>query len=425
MLGMTIWLGFNLFSGQRSSANDSRSVEQVLTDLRKHDAEVNAQAAEQDQQVIFAKLDDHATRNNWNSEQKVNFKHEVELLTLHTKMAAGIRKKDSNTIYLAFQTLEAQQRKIGKTDLWKKEFPVAKSAELPAERMSMDSLYAAGEADLKVRYKNELVWGFIPGYQIIDSLVKATGSVPNFSYALSALLLAIVVRAIIFVPVTKQMRWSKQMTQLKPLVDEMQKEYQSSDVNWRQNPDVQRKTMELYKRYGINPAGGCLPALIQIPFFWAIYQCMLHYRFEFRAGTFLWINPATHNANSFFSPNLGTPDVLLIIIYGVSMLISQSLQPVQDPNNAKQMRIMGIVMSLMVTVFMFFWPLPSAFVLYWIFLNVFATAHALWMNKQPVPPLQEVNAPGGGVFPTDPTVAGLFKNTGAPQKPKSQKPKKK
>lgn len=79
------------------------------------------------------------------------------------------------------------------------------------------------------------------------------------------------------------------------------------------------------------------------------------------------------------------------------MVIATYLQPVTDPNNVKQQRMMGIGVSVMVTVMMFFYPLPSAFVLYWIFLNIFSTLQSLRAYRLPVPPLQKVATVAGGV----------------------------
>ncbi len=214
------------------------------------------------------------------------------------------------------------------------------------------------------------------------------------------------------------------MSQLQPIMKELKEKYKSPS----QQQELQLKTMELYKEYGINPAAGCIPMAFQIPLFLIVYQCMLHYRFEFKNGVFLWINPAASQAShGFFAASLGEMDKILLVIYGVSMLVASLLQPVNDPNAVKQQRTIGVVVAMAVTVMMFFWPLPSAFVLYWIFTNVFSTIQSLRAYRLPLPPLQKVNAPGGGVYPQSangaPTANGAFNHTGAPkvQKPKPKK----
>jgi YidC/Oxa1 family membrane protein insertase len=166
--------------------------------------------------------------------------------------------------------------------------------------------------------------------------------------------------------------------------------------------------MELYREYGINPLAGCFPALLQMPLFLTVYQFMLHYQFAFQKGTFLWINPSVAaNTNGLTAPNLGEMDYPLIVLYGVTMLISVLMAPVSDPTQAKQQRLMSVGMSLLFAVFMFFWPLPSAFVLYWVFTNILSSLQSYRAYRLPLAPLQKVNAAGGGVYPKNP-VAGKW-----------------
>ena len=229
--------------------------------------------------------------------------------------------------------------------------------------------------------------------------MNLTGAHPDYSYAVAALILALVVRAAIFPLAQKQFLFSRQMSQLAPLVAEIKDKY--ADDQTQQN----LKVMELYKEYGVNPAAGCGPALVQMPLFLTVYQCMLLYQFDFIKGTFLWVNPNTSAlTHAITAPNLGQLDAVLIVIYGISMTISTLLTPVTDPTQKKQQRLIGVGMSIFITVTMFFglFPVPGAFVLYWIFLNILATAQALVAYRKELPPLVKVNAAGGGVYPTTP-----------------------
>src|SRR6185312_17302336 len=97
--------------------------------------------------------------------------------------------------------------------------------------------------------------------------------------------------------------------------------------------------------------------------------------------------------------NLGELDPILIVIYGITMLSSTLLAPVSDPSQIKQQRLMGVGISFVWTIFMFFWPVPSGFVLYWTFTNILSTAQSLRAYRLPLPPLRKVNAAGGGVYP--------------------------
>ncbi|HEY0868110.1 MAG TPA: YidC/Oxa1 family membrane protein insertase, partial [Fimbriimonas sp.] len=189
----------------------------------------------------------------------------------------------------------------------------------------------------------------------------------------------------------------RQMSQLAPLTNEIKDKF-------KDNPQEQQaRIMGLYKEYGINPMAGCGPMLLQMPLFFTIYQCMLLYQFEFQKGTFLWLNRSmSEQTNGFIAPNLGQVDYILIVLYGISMVISTLLTPVSDPTQIKQQRLIGVGMSVFFTILMFTgsFPVPAAFVLYWTFTNILATAQALRTYRLPAPPLVKVNAPGGGVYPT-------------------------
>ena len=355
-------------------------------------------------------------------EEAENAKMVARVLTANASFKAGTQRNDFYRLNAAYMTLQTQSiQHAGKPEWEKMSLEIPSSAGVPAETTTPKAMFDRIVTDLSARSKKDLVWGVVPGYALIDTLVKLTGSVPAFSYAFAALLLAIVVRAVVYPLTQRQLMWSRQMAQLKPLIEELKEKYGKGGI------ELNQKMMELYKEYGINPTAGCLPVMLQMPLFLMVYQCMVHYRFEFQKGTFLWVNPSTaESASGWIGPNLGQMDYILITIYGISMVVSTLLAPVTDPANQKQQRIMGISIALLFSVMMFFYPLPSAFVLYWIFTNVLASAQSLRAYRMPLPPLQKVNAPGGAVFPTNGSLTGKNGNTGTPvrHKPKP-KPKKK
>ena len=113
--------------------------------------------------------------------------------------------------------------------------------------------------------------------------------------------------------------------------------------------------MDMYKKEKVNPLGGCLPVLVQIPVFIALYWVLLE-SVEMRQAPFaLWIQ------------NLSSPDpyFILPLIMGVTMIIQQKLNPApMDPMQAKVMMILPIVFTV------FFAFFPSGLVLYWLVNNV-------------------------------------------------------
>ena len=191
------------------------------------------------------------------------------------------------------------------------------------------------------------------------------------------------------------------MALLGPLVKEIKDKYKNKETG--QTTDAQamnQEMMALYKEYGLNPFAGCWPIFVQMPYFLLIYACMRLYQFEFTKGSFLWIN---ENAGSFLgipiAPNLGERDYLLIGLYMVSMVASTLLQPINDPSNAKQQRMIGLGMSVAFPIMMLFYPLASAFIVYWLFTNIMAVGQSLYLYRQPVPPLEKVQTVHGGIKP--------------------------
>ena len=321
-------------------------------------------------------------------------KIESALLVADTQLRAGEQRDETARVRTAYNTLWGMDKHLHGNAQWNGNRVTTAGGVFTGQQ-----LFDTTGDRLSGRNKHDKVWGFIPGgYGLIDGLVAATGRVSVFSYAFAALLLAFVVRLVVFPFSQKQLMHSRQMMQLSPLVAEIKEQYKDDPQQ------LNVRSMALYKEYGLNPVAGCAPALVQMPLFLTVYQCMLLYQFEFQKGTFLWINP-TANAVSkgFFGANLGQLDPLLIVIYGASMIVSSLLTPVNDPAQRKQQRLIGVGAAVLFTVMMFtgLFPVVAGFVLYWTFTNIFSTLQSLRAYRLPLPPLKKVNAPSGGVFPMD------------------------
>lgn len=344
-------------------------------------------------------VDEQVKQKKLTADEGQKKKIEAIVWVADTQFKAGIKGNKTDRIRDAYNTLALSNRHLRDQKIWNTTFAVTDVSgdkRFGWKEWSGQSLYDRVVRTLSERDKNELVWGFIPGYQLMDFLVHLTGANPTYSYALAGFFLALLVRSAVFKLATKQIMSGRQMSQLMPLVKEIKDKYSNDQV--AQNT----KTMELYKEYGVNPFAGCGPALVQMPLFYTIYQCMLHYQFEFQKGTFLWINPdVSRQTGGFVAPNLGQQDTILVIIYGVTMLVTTLLTPVSDPTQAKQQRLMGIGVTVMFTAFMFTGAVPvvSGFVLYWIFTNLLATTQSLVLYRRKLPPLEKVNTKPGGVYP--------------------------
>lgn len=388
-----LFLVFNFVMSSMRAPEDTRTPEQVLAKMREHNERIEDVSIATQFRYYEGKLKSLKPPPADLQAKLI----EANVLVAQTQFKAGTQRKEMQRLQAAYHTLEGLDNKLATDPAWTQTpVQVFDDPRFGPKEWTGKALFAKVVSDLSDVSEKEMVWGAIPGYLLIDGLVKMTGAIPGFSYAFAALLLAFIVRAIVFPVSQKQMMWSRQMSQLQPLIAEIRDKYKPN------MQEQQAKIMELYKEYGINPMAGCLPMLLQLPLFLIVYQCMLLYRFEFTKGTFLWINPSTSAATGgFIAPNLGQMDYILLALYGVSMIATSLLMPVSDPSNAKQQRIMGVGVSALVAVSMFFYPLPSAFVLYWTFANVFATAQSLRAYRLPLPPLMKVNTKAGGVYPAE------------------------
>lgn len=192
-------------------------------------------------------------------------------------------------------------------------------------------------------------------YQIMDFLVKMTGSKPAFSYTLAILILTVIIKGIT-TPLNKsQVKQMMAMQRVQPKMKELQTKYKDKPE------ELNRRMFALYKDNHVNPVGGCLPVLVQMPILMGLYWCIRLYQFQFAKGTFLWIH------------NLAMPDIPLLIMYAISMYVSVKItsMPTADPSQEMQQKMMAYFMPVMFC-FMI-WSLPSAFVLYWFLFNVFTT----------------------------------------------------
>ena len=216
-------------------------------------------------------------------------------------------------------------------------------------------------------------------YKVLDFFVAITGRVPWFSYWFAIIVVTVLVK-IVITPLTKaQFKAMKEMQKVAPLIKEIQAKHKGDQKA------IGEKTMDLYKEHGINPFASCLPLLVQMPVLMFLYYMIRSYEFQFAKGTFLWIGSGLSHLYSIPIPSLGIsqggtvwvtarnlsePDLILVVLYVISMYISTKLSAV-DPTQAEQQKMMAIVMPVMFA--FIFASFPSAFLLYWLVFNILQT----------------------------------------------------
>ncbi len=190
------------------------------------------------------------------------------------------------------------------------------------------------------------------------------------NYGLAIMLLTIIIR-VVFWPVThKSTESMKKMQSIQPLVAEMRAKYK--DDPKRQ----QQEMMALYKEHKVNPLGGCLPMLIQIPVFIALFV-VLRSAIELRFSSFLWIKDLSAPENLFAGMlPFGLSLNILPILMAATMAWQQKLTPTGgDPQQQKMMMFMPVIMLV------FFYGFASGLSLYWTTNQCLMIVQLLWQKK--------------------------------------------
>ena len=201
--------------------------------------------------------------------------------------------------------------------------------------------------------------------------------IPNYGVAI--IMLTLFTKIILWPLGNKSYKSMAEMKRIQPLMAEIKEKYK--DDKKRMNEEV----MALYKTYKVNPMGGCLPMLAQIPIFFALYR-MLYEAIELRhAPFFWWINDLSAPDRlfrfdfhvPFMQPPYGIP--VLTIIMGASMFLQQKMSPpMGDAAQAKMMMLMPLVFTVM------FINFSSGLVLYWLVNNIISMAQQYYIQKKNV-----------------------------------------
>ena len=187
---------------------------------------------------------------------------------------------------------------------------------------------------------------------------------PNWGF--SIIILTIIIK-ILFFPLTYSSTKSMaKMQELQPKMKAIKAKYKKAKKDIGQRRKMNEEIMKLYKEHGVNPAGGCLPMLIQLPIFWGFFR-MLAISLEFRQSPFIfWIKDLSVHDPAYVTP----------ILMGITQYISQKMTPTSaDPTQQRMMMIMPVVMTI------FFMNFSSGLVLYWLTNNVLQIGQQYIMNR--------------------------------------------
>lgn len=180
------------------------------------------------------------------------------------------------------------------------------------------------------------------------------------NYGLAIIIITVILK-ILFYPLThKSYKSMKEMQKLQPKMEKL-KEKHKGDRN-----ALNQEVMKLYQEHKVNPLGGCLPMVVQIPVFFALYKALM-FSIELRHAPFyFWITDLSAKDPYYVTP----------IIMGATMFIQQKMTPTNmDPMQAKMMLMMPVIFTFM------FLSFPSGLVLYWLVNNVLSISQQYYINK--------------------------------------------
>jgi YidC/Oxa1 family membrane protein insertase len=191
--------------------------------------------------------------------------------------------------------------------------------------------------------------------------------IPNYGVAI--ILLTVITKVLLFPLTVKSLTSMKAMQALQPQINALRSKYKSDPQR------LQRETMELYRAHKVNPLGGCLPMIVQVPIFYALYDA-LAVSVDLQNAAFICLGRIF--GFDFWICDLARhdPTYILPILMGVSMFVQQKMTPVMgDPRQAKMMLFMPVIFTFM------FFNLPSGLVLYWTLSNVLQIAQQKYMER--------------------------------------------
>jgi len=238
----------------------------------------------------------------------------------------------------------------------------------PDGNVSGAAFFGPKEAKVVDRYGFEKtlqlgVFGIIARF-FLAALVWLNTFTKNYGWAI--IVLTLIIKLVLYPLQHKWLIGMKKMQKLQPKQEAIKAKYKKARTDPEQKQKMNMEMMKLYQQEGINPAGGCLPFVLQIPILWGFYGLLSH-AIELRGAPFIfWIHDLSMKDPYYITPLLMT----------VTMFIQQAITPsTADPAQKKMFLIMPLVMGWI------FKEFPTGVVLYWLMQNLLTIVQQLLMNK--------------------------------------------
>lgn len=236
------------------------------------------------------------------------------------------------------------------------------------------------EFDQPITAESEGIWNRFFVYPLHFLIMYIANTIFNHGYGLAIIIVTILLRVLILPLNIKQLKSSQAMQMIQPELMALREKYSSKDAVTQQK--LQQETMALFQKHGVNPLAGCLPILVQMPIFIALYHAIVRTE-DIANYSFLWFE-------------LGSPDILLAVITFATTFIQQKIMMGTMPQNASanpQMQVMLYLLPILIGVFALFFP--AALALYWAVGNLFMIVQTYLVRRPMMKQFEEQQKTGG------------------------------
>lgn len=240
----------------------------------------------------------------------------------------------------------------------------------PGQEIKLNFLIYLGPQQLQILESANKEWSSVIYYGTFDSISRLLLKLLEFfhnlvrNWGLAIIILSLFIYFILYPLSLKQMRSMKRMQELQPKIEALRQQY-------KDNPQrLNKEILELYRKEKVNPFSGCLPLILQIPIFFALYQALIR-SIELKGATFLWIKDLSEPDRIVMLakplPILGNEINILPILMAILMFFQQKLSAVSTAGSSQEQQRLMMVMFPLLFGFIFY-HMPSGLVLYW-FIN--------------------------------------------------------
>jgi len=241
---------------------------------------------------------------------------------------------------------------------------------LPGQSTTQKFRIYLGPQDLRIINQVKPAWSALIHYGTFNFISQILLQLLEFFYRLvhnwgwAIVILSLAVYLLLYPLTVKQMRSMKEMQILQPQIEKLRQLYKDSPQK------LNKEIMALYHQHKVNPLGGCLPLLLQLPIFFALYQALMRF-VALKGANFLWIKDLSEPDRLFLLPQslpgIGNEINVLPIVMAIGMFIQQKMSlTAASGSAAEQQKIMLFLFPLLFG--FIFYRMPSGLVLYW-FIN--------------------------------------------------------